>query len=122
MNHHQLLPPKYLKWYLLLHPSPPLPLPQCVSGMLDMLGEEDDSPAMSGEARATASTFTAEDPDDVLTGGGREGGGVDDGGGGGRRDARRGRYAELLPHLLDLVAYQSGVDAVEVMGVSWVCT
>lgn len=74
-----------------------------MSGMLDMLGDTAADASNDG-ARSTA----AQDPDAVLTGaGGRVGGGEGRGGGG-------GRYSELIPHLLELVAYQSGVDTVEV--------
>lgn len=92
---------------ILIRRAPPL---QCMSGMLDML-EDGADVTMPGEAFVVG----PEDPDAVLTGvagsgvsvdGGRAAGGGPSGGG--------GRYSELLPHLLDLVSYQSGVEAVEV--------
>lgn len=68
-----------------------------------MLGETAADVTNDGASSMTA----AEDPDAVLTGAG----GV---GREGERGAGGGKYSRLIPHLLELVAYQSGVDAVEV--------
>lgn len=92
-----------------------------MSGMLDMLGE---SAAGAPEAFNGGAPFsdTMEDPDAVLTGGSNgSAGGAGDGGpsDGGTQNGRQageagGRYSKLLPHLINLVTYQSGLDAVEV--------
>lgn len=41
-------------------------------------------------------------------------GGGGGGGGGGRSAGEGKKYSALLPHLLELVAYHSGVEAIEV--------
>lgn len=79
-------------------------------GMLDMLG---DPAKMTSTESTPVDLHQHQDRDedkDRHEGDLNEASGVQGGGGGGGR----GKYSLLLPHLLDLVAYQSGVDAVEV--------
>lgn len=72
-----------------------------------MLGDVDVVSSMSqgGDGNGIAGG----NPDGLLAGG--EGGGED---AGERTVGGGGKYSALVPHLLDLVAYQSGVEAVEV--------
>lgn len=106
---------------------------KCVRGMLDMLGETTqqlqeqqqqpeteaafDAPYQTLPNEAlTAITAELEDPDDILTGGGvlSKGGDIFSSTPARTSAPPSGSYSLLVPHLLDLVAYQSGVEAVEV--------
>lgn len=84
---------------------------QCMRGMLDMLGESDGGRA--SHDRGDSAPLAEEDPDAILSGGG-----VTEAGSGAEAGVNSrvggGKYAALLPHLLELVAYQSGVEAKEV--------
>lgn len=78
-----------------------------------MLGNAASSSEASFEGNDN-SLAGEEDPDDILTGGGSIKRGSGGGGGGVRGGGGERVYSALLPHLLDLVAYQSGVEASEV--------
>lgn len=88
--------------------------------MLDMLGENSQQQPEADEIASRGAPFQPpgmsnfmtmdEDPDDILTGGAGDvpkGGDV-------LLSASPGSYSSLVPPLLDLVGYQSGVVAVEV--------
>lgn len=74
-----------------------------------MLGDADVVSSMSQGGDGNGNGIAGGNPDGILAGGGGGGGDA-----GERAVGGGGKYSALVPHLLDLVAYQSGVEAVEV--------